>query len=268
MLRQAGIECVVCSTYTSRMDCQKWRVFAPTSRELPADLRQYLVSALDGVLGNIAARESYTPKQTFFYGRNPASTYQFFHVKGEFLDIALKEAANAAYQADKAAKRNTEKLAVARGVHIERKRGESASNEKRLPGQIGGREVIDSFNDAHDVRSILRSHGYRAVGGRFLSPFSQSGMAGTVILTAEDGKERAYSHGTSDVLAGKHAHDAFDCYAMLEHSGDVFAAIKAAARLINVGRESVYSHNLHIYRQATQTTKVQATLNKLKGIAA
>ena len=56
MLRDAGIECVVCSTYTSRTDYPKWRVFAPTSRELPAELRPYLVAALDSVLLGIAAR--------------------------------------------------------------------------------------------------------------------------------------------------------------------------------------------------------------------
>lgn len=274
LLRQAGVECVVCSTFTSTPDCPKWRVFAPTSRELDASLRQFLVAALDAVIGNIAARESYTPKQTFFYGRNPEGTYQFFHVKGEFVDVVLRDQANTFYKADKAAKREHEKLAVAKAVHIERKRGESVSNQKRLPGQIGGRDVIDSFNEAHDLRAILRTHGYREIGGRFLSPFSQSGMAGTVILTAGDGKERAYSHGTSDVLSvaisdGKRiAHDCFSCFAILEHQGDVNAAILAAARLINVGHETVYSHNRHIYRQAQQAAKAQAALNKIRGITA
>ena len=274
LLRQAGIECVVCSTYTSRMDCPKWRVFAPVSRELPADLRQYLVHALDDVLGGIVARESFTPKQTFYFGRNPASNYVFFHVKGECVDVALRDQANTFYKANKAAKREHEKLAVAKAFHIERNRGESVSNQKRLPGQIGGRDVIDAFNQAHDLRAILRTHGYREIGGRFLSPFSQSGMAGTVILTAGDGKERAYSHGTSDMLAvtdsdGKRiAHDCFSCFAVLEHRGDVNAAILAAARLINVGHETVYSHNCHIYRQAQQAAKAQAALNKNRGITA
>ena len=274
LLRQAGVESVVCSTFTSRMDCPKWRVFCPTSRELPAELRPYLVAALDSILLGISARESYATKQTFFFGRNPASTYQFFHVKGECVDVALKDAANAAYRADKAAKREHEQLAVAKAVHIECKRGESVSNQKRLPGQIGGRDVIDSFNEGHDLRAILRAHGYREIGGRFLSPFSQSGMAGTVILTAGDGKERAYSHGTSDVLAvagseGKRiAHDCFSCFAILEHQGDVNAAILEASRLINVGHETVFSHNRHIYRQAQQAAKAQAALAKIKGVSA
>lgn len=112
-LRDAGIECVVCSTYTSRTDYPKWRVFAPTSRELPAALRQHLVNALDAVIGNIAARESYTPKQTFFYGRNPASNYVYMHIKGEFVDVALRSAANAAYQSDKRERAEREQLATA-----------------------------------------------------------------------------------------------------------------------------------------------------------
>ena len=270
LLRQAGVESVVCSTFTSRMDRPKWRVFAPTSRTLPAELRTYLVSALDGVLGNIAARESFAPKQTFFFGRNPASTYQFFHVKGECVDVVLKGVANATYLADKRKKAEREQLAVAKAVHIETQRNRKASG-RLVDGQVS---PITAFNDAHDVRSILKAHGYREIGGRFLSPFSQSGMAGTVVLTAGDGKERAYSHGTSDVLAvtnsdGKRiAHDCFSCFAVLEHQGDVNAAILAAARLTNVGHETVHSHNRHIYRQAQQAAKAQAALNKIRGITA
>jgi hypothetical protein len=41
-LSSSGIESVICSTYTSSDDCPKWRVFAPTSRELPAELRHTL----------------------------------------------------------------------------------------------------------------------------------------------------------------------------------------------------------------------------------
>lgn len=264
MLRDAGVESVVCSTYTSSTDCQKWRVFAPTSRELPADLRQYLVSAIDGVLGNIAARESYTPKQTFFYGRNPASAYQFFHVKGECVDVALKTIANAAYVKDKREKARREQLAATVCLRAETQRNRKAAG-RLVEGQVS---PIAAFNDAHDVRSILKAHGYRESGKKFVAPTSQSGMPGVVILQGDDGRERAFSHHSNDPMADGLAHDAFDCFAILAHGGDEWAAIQAAARLTNVGHETVHSHNRHIYRQAQQAAKAQAALNKIRGITA
>lgn len=263
LLRQAGIECVVCSTYTSSPDCPKWRVFCPTSRELPAELRTYLVSALDGVLGNIAARESYTPKQTFFYGRNPQSTYQFFHVKGECVDVALKDAANAAYLADKRAQRERETLAATACLRAETQRNRKAAG-RLVAGQVS---PITAFNDAHDVRSILKAHGYRESGKKFIAPTSSSGMAGVVILQGDDGRERAFSHHGNDPIADGLAHDAFDLFCILAHGGDEWAAIQAAARLTNVGRETVHSHNRHAFRQNRTNTKAQAALNKIKGVA-
>lgn len=264
LLRQAGIESVVCSTYTSRMDCPKWRVFAPTSRELPADLRQYLARALDDVLGNIAARESYVPKQTFFYGRNPASNYVFLHLRGEFVDVALKTIANAAYTKDKREKAEREQLATARAVQTETQRTQRQGG-RFIEGQIS---PISAFNDAHDVRSILKTHGYRESGKKFIAPTSQSGMAGVVILQGDDGRERAFSHHTNDPVADGLAHDAFDLFRILVHGGDEWAAIQAAARLINVGHETIHSHNRHAYRQAQQAAKAKAALDKIKGVAA
>ena len=265
LLRQAGIECVVCSTYTSRMDCPKWRVFAPTSREIDASLRQYLVTALDAVIGNIAARESYTPKQTFFFGRNHASNYVFFHVKGECVDAVLKDAANAAYLADKREKAEREQLATTACLRAETQRNRKAAG-RLVAGQIS---PITAFNDAHDVRSILKAHGYLESGKKFIAPTSQSGMAGVVILQGDDGKERAFSHHSNDPIADGLAHDAFDLFCILDHAGDEWAAIQAAAKLLTTANgESLHSHNRHAFRQNRTNTKAQAALNKIKGVVA
>ena len=265
LLRQAGVESVVCSTFTSRMDCPKWRVFAPTSREIDASLRQYLVSAVDGVLGNIAARESYTPKQTFFYGRNPESNYVFFHVKGECVDVALKDAANTAYLADKREKARLEQLAATTCLRIETQRNHKAAG-RLVAGQIS---PITAFNDAHDVRSILKAHGYRAKGSKFVAPASSSGMAGVVVLAGQDGRERAFSHHSNDPIADGLAHDAFDLFCILDHAGDEWAAIQAAAKLLTTTKgESLHSHNRHAFRQNRTNTKAQAALNKIKGVVA
>ena len=264
LLRQAGIECVVCSTYTSRTDYPKWRVFAPTSRELPAELRQHLITVLDGVLGNVLARESYVPKQTFFVGRNPAENYVFLHVAGKPVDMVLRDSANAAFLAHKRAQAEVERLAQANAVRAESAR-QQRQGKRLSDGQIS---PIDAFNDAHDVRSILKTHGYRPKGSKFIAPSSQSGMAGVVVLTGQDGRERAFSHHSNDPLADGLAHDAFDLFRLLDHGGDEWAAIQAAARLINVGHETIHSHNRHAYRQSRTNAKAQAALSNIRGISA
>ncbi|WMP16962.1 hypothetical protein [Thiothrix lacustris] len=264
MLRDAGIECVVCSTYTSRTDYPKWRVFAPTSRELPAALRQHLVNALDAVIGNIAARESYTPKQTFFYGRNPASNYVYMHIKGEFVDVALRSAANAAYQSDKRERAEREQLATARAVHIETQRTQRQGG-RLVEGQVS---PIAAFNDAHDVRAILTTHGYRANGSKFVAPASSSGMAGVVILQGDDGRERAFSHHSNDPIADGLAHDAFDLFCILDHAGDEWAALQAAAKLLTTTTGiSLQAHNQITYRKHRAMHKARATLANIQGKA-
>jgi hypothetical protein len=265
LLRSNGIECVVCSTYTSQPNTPKWRVFAPTSRELSADLRQHLVVALDSVLVGIAARESYTPKQTFFYGRNPETEYVFLHLQGEFVDVALKDVANAAYQADKREQAARERLAATACLRTETQRNRKAAG-RLTEGQIS---PIDGFNDAHSVRAILAAHGYRESGKKFIAPTSQSGMAGVVILQGQDGKERAFSHHSNDPIADGLAHDAFDLFCILDHGGDELAAIQAAAKLlITSSGESLHSHNRNIYRQNRTNSKAQAALDKIRGFAA
>lgn len=263
LLRQAGIEAVVCSTFTSSPAYPKWRIFCPTSRELPADLRQYLVAALDGIIGNIAARESYTLKQTFFYGRNPTTPYVFLHLKGEFVDVALKVEANAAYSADKRAQREHEQFATAKAVHVESTRNRKAGG-RLVEGQIS---PIDTFNEAHSVRAILAAHGYRAKGDKFVAPSSSSGMAGVVILQGDDARERAFSHHSNDVIADGLAHDAFDLYRILAHGGDEWAAIQAAAKLLTTSAGiPIQAHNQISYRRHKAQDRARAALTLIQGV--
>jgi hypothetical protein len=89
--------------------------------------------------------------------------------------------------------------------------------------------VISKFNATYTVTQILGRNQYQQRGKRWLAPGSKSGMPGVVIL---DG--RAYSHHGCDPLAGKHSHDAFGAFAVLEHKGDVRAAVRAAAESLGI----------------------------------
>ncbi len=105
--------------------------------------------------------------------------------------------------------------------------------------------VIDEFNRAHDVRSLLQANGYIRRGKKYLCPQSSTGLPGVTI--SDDG--RVYSHHGSDPLANGHQNDAFDVFRLLEHGGDQAAAVKAAARALGLdarleraGRDAVSDH--------------------------
>lgn len=87
--------------------------------------------------------------------------------------------------------------------------------------------VIEQFNRAHNVESLLSAHGYTQHGQRWLCPQSSTGLPG---VSVTDGK--VYSHHGADPLANGHQNDAFAVYCLLEHGGDVSKAVKAAACLL------------------------------------
>lgn len=105
----------------------------------------------------------------------------------------------------------------------------TATKQKR-GNQSGG--VIDAFNKAHDVGAILESHGYIPKGrNRWTHPDSTTGMPGVRMLPDS---ERVYSSHGCDPLNDSHAHDAFDCWRILNHNGDMTDAIRKAARILGM----------------------------------
>lgn len=93
--------------------------------------------------------------------------------------------------------------------------------------------VIEQFNHAHNVESLLSSHGYTQHGQRWLCPQSSTGLPG---VSVTDGK--VYSHHGADPLANGHQNDAFAVYCLLQHGGDVSKAVKAAACLLGLNEKS------------------------------
>ncbi len=79
---------------------------------------------------------------------------------------------------------------------------------------------IKAFNQAYRVADVLVKNGYKQAGfDRFIRPGSESKAPGVKIMrNCADGIERAFSHG-GDVLNDGYAHDAFDCFRLLEHGG-------------------------------------------------
>jgi putative DNA primase/helicase len=94
-------------------------------------------------------------------------------------------------------------------------------------------EVIPEFNRTCDIASLIESHGYKRMGGKWLCPHSSSGDPG---VTISEGK--LYSHHSSDPLANGHKNDAFDVYCILVHDGNQREATKAAARMLGLDAKS------------------------------
>jgi putative DNA primase/helicase len=98
-----------------------------------------------------------------------------------------------------------------------------------------GDSVIDQFNAAHDLSTVLEAYGYRRTGKRFASPDTHH-APGLVLL--DDG--RVYCHHAGDALGDGKPHDVFDIFTVFEHAGDTRAAVRAAARILGLdqGRTS------------------------------
>jgi putative DNA primase/helicase len=104
----------------------------------------------------------------------------------------------------------------------------------RAPSPKGGRadageSVIEAFNRAHDIEQLLAAQGYRKRGTRWLYPHSSTGLPGINIVEG-----CAYSHHASDPLNTGHLVDPFELFRLLEHNGDMRAAVREAARLLGM----------------------------------
>ena len=263
-LNDLGITCLVYSTYTNQASHPKWRLLAPLSKSYDAKHRDAWVYAIDSVLGMIFASESYRKKQVFFFGRNPNSEYEAICHEGKPLDLIpeLKDISNTYL---------TERQRIINTCSPRKPK------QVLLPGQV---DIIDSFNNSFDVGKLLEKSGYLYQEGRYISPFSSSGLAGVVVLQDDEGKDRVYSHHENDPLSNAKANDAFDAFRILEHEGDIKKAFRAASDLLFVeGDVTLESHNkeieaLHEAKQALKViapdnlktvSQVAKALNSLKG---
>jgi hypothetical protein len=118
----------------------------------------------------------------------------------------------------------------------ETRRNESALTQAKAKQQSDSNKpsVIDAFNATYSPGDILEKHGYISKrGNRWMHPTSTTGMPG-VRLLPNSTPERIYSSHSNDPLNDSHAHDAFDCYCILEHGGDFKSAVREAARLLGM----------------------------------
>jgi hypothetical protein len=107
-----------------------------------------------------------------------------------------------------------------------------------------GADIIGSFNRSHTIEQILEQAGYALERpGRYIRP---GGERGSVVIV--DGHSIHYNPSDplySEAPGGKHHRQSpFSAWCLLEHRGDVKAAVRAAARELNAASHPQPDHIL------------------------
>ena len=106
--------------------------------------------------------------------------------------------------------------------------------KKRM--ESGCKSPIDAYNTEYDLEMVLAGYGYLRRGSRWLSPNSEGGGPGVVIMNG--GGKWCSSHGSDHMIGRKTSNgtmgDAFDLFMHYEHNGDRNKAIKAAGEMFNL----------------------------------
>ncbi|MBK8969821.1 MAG: AAA family ATPase [Hahellaceae bacterium] len=196
---------------------RRWRVVIELSESVNTEhwnaLQGYLCQRLDG--DNCATRN----QQIAYAPAIGKAKYEHYIQTGNALD---PNDINHSFVGCAIAWDNELKASVA-AIEAAKPKAAPTREAKLKEGQIS---PVAAFNDGHTVEDLLPLYGYRNRGRKWLHPNSTSGIPGVVLLNG-----RYYSHHSqsTDPLADKHTHDAFDLFVAHEHGGDFDGAVKAVA---------------------------------------
>ncbi len=126
-----------------------------------------------------------------------------------------------------AAARKLDRAPYTRQQIEEQERRIRDAQPKKWQGSGEQISVIEAFNQAHDIESVLLSYGYTWRGKMLVRP---NGKGASVWIT--DGKSFHFS--TNDPLNCGHMVDPFQAYCQYDHGGDFKKAVKAAAEKLGI----------------------------------
>ena len=87
ILSAIGIEAAVCTTSSHTPEKPRFRIFCPFSQPQHPQHHEHYVKLIDGFLGNILAKESYTPSQSYYVGSIAhGHPVQVYHSSGVCID--------------------------------------------------------------------------------------------------------------------------------------------------------------------------------------
>ena len=215
VLKSLDIQHLIYTSHSNDIGLHKYRVVIPceySPEQLPI-LLDYLFNKLHEANVMLApVPENRTWSQPWYFPRVPdeqhKGLFEFYAHDGALLDVeAIYQAVVSPYNLN-------------RNHHPTHRT--SCSKAKT---QQGRRNPIKEFNQSYSVHDMLIRNGYIKKGKKYLRPDSSSKIpAVQVCLNCADGVERVYSHG-GDMLNDGYAHDAFDCYRLLECGGDLNTAL-------------------------------------------
>lgn len=87
-LDKQGVASIVYTSPSHTEDAPRWRVLCPLSQEMPPDSRRQHIGRLNGLLGGIFSRESFTLSQSYYFGsvsHNPSHRVKL--IDGEAIDL-------------------------------------------------------------------------------------------------------------------------------------------------------------------------------------
>lgn len=86
LLEQQGIKGALYPSPSSTATNHRWRVICPTAQQHPPSARAALLARVNGALGGIAAPESFTLSQGYFFGATPTNDYRVLVTDGQCID--------------------------------------------------------------------------------------------------------------------------------------------------------------------------------------
>ena len=237
LFKGEGINHVIYTSHSNNVDLHKYRVIIPVQyhrNQLDAMLWHIFGVLHENELMLVDVKENHSYAQAWFFHSCPVDKSHLAKALvfdgGE--DGALNvERITADYQ-----KHLAWLEAIEPPIHCF-----TSTSTKEFTAPVvpvaGSVNPIEVFNQSYSIHEILIANGYKHCGrNRYLHQNSTSGIAGTRIL--ENGK--VYSD-SNDALNDGYAHDAFDCFMLLNCNGDRRAALN--------WNPEITKHNRRIYAE-------------------
>lgn len=216
LLNSAGF--IAYTTRSATVENQKLRIIVPMTSAVTGPNFVLLQKILNDKLQKAGIRPDRTTER--------AGQVCFLPNKGEIWKYQVKDGA---LDPDLWSNELANEIESEKAAQRVRKKSLKKSREQASQRMASGNQSpIEAFNASHSLELMLESCGYTRYGKRWLSPNSESGVAG---VTVNDAGNKWFSVHTSDSQIGKKTKigtmgDAFDLFVFYLHRGDQDAALK------------------------------------------
>ena len=238
-IQQQGWAAVVYTSYNHKPDAPRYRIVLPLSEEIDYELPTPEVIATTLQLAGVTDTSKYGAASLFYLPSTESDKvdhHETVTIDGVVIDAAwIVEKARALRALRKA---EQERIAA-----VARAEAENRRQAKAAAGFDPNDSLIEMLRAHFDLASVLLSHGYSQLNGKYRHPNSQSGSFGADIKIL-GGIERVFSHNAGDPLHRDNlpdwcsviALDAIDATIILDYGGDRTKALADLAQSIGLSK--------------------------------